>query len=84
MPRTGPKERVSFNHEGCDLTTVVFELVEKYLSPIVEHVDAAVVEGGQHPGAVFVEGKTLDALALRLEFVMQVHLKLHVSLTYII
>ena len=49
------------------LTMVVFELIEEALGAVVEEVDAPIVERGQNPRPVLVEGQALHALALRLE-----------------
>ena len=46
---------------------MVFVLVEEGLRAIIKQVDAAVMERGQHPGPVLVEGQALHALALRLK-----------------
>ena len=48
-------------------TIVVLVLVEEALSPVVEQVDAAVVEGCENPRAILMEGQALDTLALSLE-----------------
>ena len=49
------------------LTMMIFVLVEEGLRAIVEQMDAAMMERGQHPWPVFMEGQALDALALRLK-----------------
>jgi len=47
---------------------VVIEFFEKDLRPVVEEVNASVVEGGQDPRPVLVEGQALDPLALCFKF----------------
>ena len=46
---------------------MVLVFVEECLRPIIEQMDAAVVERCQDPGAILVEGQALDTLALRLK-----------------
>ena len=46
---------------------MVFEFFEEGLRAIIKQVDAAVVQRGQYPGPVLVEGQALHALALRLK-----------------
>jgi hypothetical protein len=46
---------------------VIFELIKKDLSSVVEKMNAAIMHGGQNPRATFVEGQTFNTFTLGLK-----------------
>ncbi len=54
--------------DASDGAVVFFELLEEGAHSVVENLNDAVVEGCGDPRALGMEGETLDAIALGLEF----------------
>lgn len=52
-------------------TIMVFELFEETAGPVIEEVNGAIVERGEDPGTVLVEGEAFNSLAFGFELCFQ-------------